>query len=129
MLGPMRGIVALIGLLLIFAGVFGFYDRGSLVAVAERAVVTRWLYAALLFRFVLGATLIWAAPATRWPAFVTVLGGITVAAGVAGVLAGPERLRRLLAWWMDQPHWLLHGWMLVAIALGAALLYAALAVV
>lgn len=129
MLGPMRGIVALIGLLLIFAGVFGFYDRGSLVAVAERAVVTRWLYAALLFRFALGATLIWAAPATRWPAFVMVLGGITVAAGVAGVLAGPERLRRLLAWWMDQPHWLLHGWMLVAIALGAALLYAALAAV
>jgi hypothetical protein len=124
----MHGIVALIGLLLIFAGVLGFYDRQSLVGIAERAVLSRWFYVALAFRLVVGALLIWAGPATRWPGFVQLLGAVTVFAGLAGLAVGQERLGRLLAWWMGGPSWFLHGWMLFAVGLGAALLYAALSV-
>jgi hypothetical protein len=81
---------------------------------------------AFLLRIVLGLLLVAGAWRTRLPAVVLVLGVITLLSGLLAPLLGYHRLRAFAAWWASRPASLIRIWALLALALGLALLYAAL---
>ena len=119
-------IVTLLGLLLGIAGIAviarpdrisGFADR-MLEANAFRAV-------AILGRIILGIILLLAAPDTRLPTFVTILGFLAIIGGVAVAVMKEAWINDLVGWWANQPATILRAWGAVAAILGGVIFYAA----
>lgn len=97
-----------------FRGWLAFFTQGSR------------LYAALLFRIVAGVALVAGAAGTRMPRTVFWLGVLFVVAGISGFFMGVGRLRAMANWWSQRSNGVVRGWALMAVALGAVLVYAAL---
>jgi hypothetical protein len=82
------------------------------------------LYAAGAFRVVLGGALFFAAPSSRAPKVLRILGIIILVAGLFTPLFGVERLHRLIGWWSAQGTVFLRVWAAFALAFGLFLAYA-----
>lgn len=82
------------------------------------------LYVVAAVRIVFGVVLVLAAPASRLPRTLRVLGTIIIVAGLVTPLFGLERTRALLEWWTSQPSWAMRAWASVAVAFGVFLVYA-----
>ena len=120
----MRIIVIAVGLAAIgFAGV-GLVQPGRLIS------LTRGLwqkpaafYVAVALRAVLGIALVTVAPASRFPDVFYVLGLITLAAAIVGLVLGADRLGRFVEWWLARPEPFIRVWALIAVGFGAFLIY------
>jgi hypothetical protein len=82
------------------------------------------LYAAAAFRVALGAALFFAAPASRAPETIRILGIIILVAGLVTPMVGLERLRRIIDWWSMRGPTFTRIWAGVALAFGLLLAYA-----
>jgi hypothetical protein len=82
------------------------------------------LYLAAALRVVLGVALFFAAPTSRAPELILILGVVIVVRGVITPFFGVERLRRLLDRWSARGSAFLRGWAFLALALGLSLAYA-----
>jgi hypothetical protein len=92
-------------------------------------VTTLWsrgwsLWLAVGIRLLLGWSLVQVAAVSRCPMALTVLGWIAIAAAVALVLVGRERVGRLITWGTARPTWLLRAWCVFGLALGAFIVWA-----
>lgn len=79
---------------------------------------------AILTRLVIGAILIYAADATRFPVIIKMLGGISVAAAVVIAVMGRSTLDRMVDWWMAKSDTILRVSAFFAALFGAFLVYA-----
>ena len=75
-------------------------------------------------RVLLGIALVFAAPGSRAPGFIWVLGIVIFVAGLITPVIGLERFRRLTDWWLDRGPWFARVWGAVAFVLGLLLAYA-----
>ena len=117
-------IVAVILSLLIAAlGVLGIVAPGRLVAVGRSVQTPAGLYFAGAFRVLLGLVLFFAAPDSRAPGALRILGVIIVAGGIATPLIGLERSRKLIDWWAKKGSLFLRFWGGVACGFGLWLAY------
>jgi membrane-bound ClpP family serine protease len=81
------------------------------------------IYAAAALRIILGVVLFLAAPTSRAPEVVRILGIIILVAGLITPLFGLERFRRLLDWWSARGPAFMRVWAGFALAFGLLLAY------
>ncbi len=84
------------------------------------------LHVAVALRVAIGVVFIIAAPDTRWPTFVGIVGVVVILAGMALVFIGTQRVERFVVWWLDKPDGVLRSWAVLGGAFGALILLAGL---
>ena len=82
------------------------------------------VYFVTVVRVGFGAILLWAAPNSRAPLTLRVLGIFIIIAGVVTPFFGVERPRGMLEWWAAQGSLLARAWPIVAIGFGLFIAYA-----
>ena len=117
-------VAGLSGLLIIAVGALGVVSPPRLLALVARLQSQRGLYAVAAIRVVFGAAFLMAAAGSRAPAFLQILGVISVIAGVATPFFGVQRFQAVLSWWSLRPAVVLRLWCLVVVLLGAAIVWA-----
>ena len=117
-------VAALSGLLIIAVGTLGVVSPSRLLALVARSQSQRGLYVLAAARIMIGAALFMAAAGSRAPAFLQVLGVMSVVAGVATPFFGVHRFQAVLGWWSLQPAAVLRLWCVVVVLLGAAIVWA-----
>ena len=106
-------------------GAVGLIVPTALLAISRPFLSPVGLYVAAGIRLVLGAALFLAAPTSRAPKTLRILGVAIFIAGLVTPLVGVERARTIVEWWTGQGTALMRVWAGVALALGVFLAYAA----
>lgn len=96
----------------------------TLLGIVRRFQTRAGLYAAAGLRLVLGAALVLAAPTSRAPDVVRILGVLIFASGLVTPWLGLARFRTLLAWWSGRGRGFMRAWAALALVLGLFLAYA-----
>ncbi len=118
-------LVALIICLLTAAvGALGIASPSRLVDMVRSFQTPMGLYFAAALRVVLGVALFFAAPTSRAPDLIRILGVVIIVIGVLTPFFGLERFRRLLDWWSAQGSAFIRAWAVLALAFGLSLAYA-----
>lgn len=94
----MRVVAFTLGTAIAFLGGLGAVAPESLLSVAEVFLTPTGLYLAAALRVVLGAALFMAAPGSRFPRMLRVIGVFILIAGLATPLIGVERARAIVEW-------------------------------
>ena len=76
-------------------------------------------------RLLLGVALLMAAPGSAFPLLFNVFGGLTLVAALVILFSGRERVKAILGWVERIPLLAMRCWLLVGIAFGGFLVYAA----
>ena len=100
----MKNVAFVVALVIAALGAVGILAPSSLVWIAEHSVTAGAFYVIAAVRVALGLVLISAAPGTRMPRTIHVLGYVVLVAGVLTALVGlvdMENARALIAWWMQ----------------------------
>jgi len=105
-------------------GVVGLISPLRLLEIVRQFQSQVGLYAAAALRVVLGLALFLAAPASRLPKILRILGIIILVAGLFTPLIGVERAHRLLSWWSGRGAMFMRVWATFALAFGLFLAYA-----
>ena len=118
-------VLAIAALVLVLAA-WGVVMPDKLITFVVSSMDRPWgIHIAVFVRLVLGAALIAAAPASLFPVTFEVLGVVTILAAVALAIAGQERVRRFLDWWVEQFSPRVNRlWLLFGVAFAAFLVYA-----
>lgn len=122
----MAFVALVLSLLVALLGALGVVAPERLLDVVRRFQTPAGLYAAAAIRLVLGLALLLAAPASRAPEAVRILGVFIVVAGVITPFFGIERFRRLLEWWSALGPGLVRAWAVFALVFGLLLAYTVL---
>jgi hypothetical protein len=94
----MRTAALLVALFVIVAGMVGLVAPDSLMMIAGYVVTPVGLYVVAALRVAVGIVLICAAPLSRVPRTLRVIGTVVIVAGLATPLFGVERARAVLDW-------------------------------
>lgn len=118
-------IVALVLSLSVAAlGALGIVSPERLLGIVRRFQSPGGLYAAAAIRLALGATLWLAAPASRAPETLHIVGFIVFVAGLVTPFFGIERLGRVIDWWSARGLVFMRVWAGFALVFGLLLAYA-----
>jgi hypothetical protein len=104
-------------------GALGVASPDRLLAVVSRFQTPAGIYIATAIRLVLGFALYMAAPASRAPEPMRVVGIVIMVAGLITPLFGLERFRRLLDWWASRSSGFIRIWAVFAMGFGLLLAY------
>lgn len=92
-------LVNIFGALLVLAGVTLIIKPNVIIGFISNNSEKIWLYiTAIVVRIVLGSLLVYVASFSQYPLAITILGWLTIIAGVALALIGWNRFKRLLTW-------------------------------
>ena len=111
-------VVLALSVLVAVVGAVGIVVPASLLAIAGLFVTPVGIYAAAAFRLVLGTAVVVAAPASRTPTTLRVLGAVIIVGGLVTPSIGVERARMFVAWWATQGSAFLRVWVVIALAFG-----------
>jgi hypothetical protein len=118
-------LVAVVGLLMLGIGLAVLVSPAVLRDLLHRFLEYRWVYWVSGLRVLAGAVLVIAAPTTKLPDFILLLGVLLLAAGTSLPFLGKERVDRMAEWWLRLPNGLLRLWGTLATALGGVVAWAA----
>jgi len=104
-------------------GVVGAFSPNTLLAIGREFASPVGLFVAAAIRVVFGGVFILAAPASRAPGAIRLVGLVILVAGVITPFFGVERARAILDWWSAQGALLRHIPPAVALAFGCGLIY------
>ncbi len=104
-------------------GALGMFSPTRLLNIVRHFQNPAGIYAAAALRIILGVALFLAAPTSRAPEVVRILGIIILVAGLITPLFGLERFRRLLDWWSAWGPAFMRVWAGFALAFGLLLAY------
>lgn len=122
----MSYLVALSGLFMLVMSVVAMLGPRKFVAALTRCSVNARFFLVIGIRLLLGIILLFGASQTRFPTFVSVIGGILVAAAVILFLLGRAKVDAMVQWWFYRTSTFMRAWALVGVVLGAVILYASL---
>ena len=117
-------VVVIFGLLMAALGLLGLMAPQRLIGFVRSWQTTTGLYAAAALRLALGAALFLAAPTSRAPDVLQVLGVFVFVVGLATPFFGLERFRKLLEWWSARSPGFVRTWAGVVLGFGLLLVYA-----
>ncbi len=121
-------ISGLLGVFTLLMGVWGVLVPARLADFVIRFGSKSGLWVAAGIRLVFGLALWFAAPASRAPLLLQVLGVLALVAAVVLPFLGVERFKRLIDWWTALSPNAMRFNSLFAVAVGAAILWALLPV-
>ena len=99
----MAYIVSIFGALITLIGLVGIVVPRYFIEVIGNWEAESRFIAAVGIRMVMGVICLSAAPASRMPVVVQVIGIIAIVAAAVALLVGLERLNRLVEWWLGRP--------------------------
>jgi hypothetical protein len=123
----MKGVAFVAGLCIAVVGAVGVLMPSSLVWIAQHFVTPEAFYGLAAVRVAFGLVLVSAAPVSRGPKALRVLGYVIVIAGIATALAGGRGIgpaRASIEWWLRQGPVVIRVTGLPVLALGAFVAYA-----
>lgn len=115
----MRAVVSVVGAVLLGIGFFVLVAPNELRKVMRIFLIRRWLPLASALRIVIGALFVVAAPDTRAPVFILVVGVVLILAGITLPALGAHRTERFAEWWLGRPNAVIRFWALAAMVFGA----------
>ena len=117
-------VVAAIGLCIFLASAYGFTNPARLIQWVNAIWERGWsMYAAVGARLALGVVFVLAAPETKFPLVIQIIGYLAIAAAVLLPIIGKERIARMLAWFSQCPQMLIRLWLIVGMGFGAFIVY------
>ena len=119
----MRTVALSLSFLVVALGTLGIVSPQTLVELVRRFLTPNGLFLAAVIRILFGMVYVFAAPNSRAPEFVRVIGVISIVAGVMTPLLRAEQHRKILAWWVDRGPFVLGVWSALALVLGLVLAY------
>lgn len=114
----MRFLALLVALVVVLVGIVGIVVPDRLLSVGQRVLTTGGLYAIAVLRIGIGLVLWLAAPMSRAPRTLRVLGAVTIVSGLATPLFGVERARAVVDWEATQGTALLRAGAALLLGLG-----------
>lgn len=117
--------VQLVGAVIAAFGIVGVFMPKRFGAIANFWTAPGRVYLGAAIRLAVGAALIWAAPATRFPAVVQVVGWIAVAAGIVTAMIPQPVVARMAGGFSRLKSASIRTIGAVTLGLGALLIYAA----
>ena len=105
-------------------GVWGIVKPASLLAFLSRWQTREGLWAGAAFRLLFGLALWSAAPLSRFPAILQVVGVVVLVAGLAMPFIGLARFKSMVACWLNKPPALIRVWAVATLALGVFFVWA-----
>jgi hypothetical protein len=118
--------VALFGVFVATLGGAGLLSPARLLALVTRAQSQLGLYFIAAFRLLVGAALILAAPPSRAPLYLQVLGGIAVVSGIITPFVGARRFEAVVDWWRARSAGAVRLWSAFVLLFGLSLIWAVL---
>lgn len=117
-------VLALAVALFIFVmGAWGFFAPGSIFAFISGWSSKTGFWLAVLLRLSFGLALWFAAPDTRLPMLLRVLGALAIVSAATLPLVGYKRFKRIIVWWTNQSRFVMRLWSLLALAIGGVVLW------
>lgn len=120
----MRWVASAFGLVMIAIGMIGMAEPALLLEATTFVRTALGLYIVAALRIVFGSVLIGAAPASRMPRTLPILGAFIVLAGIATPFIGVEGVDAIVAWWSAQSALFMRAWAGLAVLFGAFVIYA-----
>ena len=114
----------LVGLFIVAIGLCGLAAPHGLLTAVQSVLTPRGLYLVATLRVAFGVVLVLAAPSSRAPRVLRLLGFIILVAGLTTPFFGIDRARAVLDWWTAQGPAFMRLWAGLAVALGAFVVYA-----
>ncbi len=115
----------LVGALIAAAGLAGVADPSVPLAFARQLQSTGDLYMVAAIRVLMGAALVWAAPGSRMPRTLRVIGVLMIIGGLVSPFFGVARVQELLSWFSSLGPLLMRAGAGIAAALGIFIAYSA----
>ena len=117
-------VLALAVALFIFVmGAWGLFAPGSIFAFISGWSSKSGFWLAVLLRLCFGLALWFAAPDSRLPIVLRVLGAVAVLSAASLPLVGYDRFERVLRWWTGHSPFVMRLWSLLATAIGGVVLW------
>jgi hypothetical protein len=117
-------VLALAVALFVFAmGAWGVFAPGSIFAFISGWSSRTGFWLAVSLRLCFGLALWFAAPDTRLPLVLRLLGALAIVSAASLPVIGFERFERILAWWTGLPPNAMRLWSLVAVGIGGVVLW------
>ena len=123
----MQAFVLVVGITISLLSIVLMVRPAPMLARIDDILSSRWLFLVALLRFLVGAGLIASAPAVGYSGAVTVLGWLFALGGLLLVSVPASLVRRVTTWFTGLAAWQVRLWVLLALALGLFLAFAAIA--
>ena len=118
-------VVLALGAIICLMSLWGFVAPEKLWKMIDDVMEKDWaIHFAVIMRLLLGAALIIAAPQSRFPVVVEVLGWIAIVAAVAILFMGRNRMKKFIAWFQRMTSTMTRVWLVFGFAFGVFLIYA-----
>ena len=105
-------------------GVWGIISPATLLTFLSRWQTREGLWTGAILRLIFGLALWFAAPLSRFPTTLQVVGVISVVAGIAVPFIGLARFKSMVAWWLNKPPSFTRIWAVATLALGVFFVWA-----
>jgi hypothetical protein len=117
-------LATVVGLVIAALGIVGLVSPATYVALGWFWAEPPGLYIVAAVQLVCGLALVRAAPTSRSPVGLGVLGSVALAEAVLLPLLGHGRTRAIAQWWGSQTSWTLRLWAVLEIAIGVLVVLA-----
>lgn len=114
----------LVALFMVAIGILGIVAPDGLLTAVRSMLTPLGLSLVATLRIVIGVILLVAAPSSRAPKVLRVLGVVVVVSGIITPFFGVDRALAILDWWSGQPPAVVRLWAGLAVAFGAFVAYA-----
>ena len=118
--------VILVGLLMLCVGAVIVVSPEFIRSTLPKFIQVKWLTVAAIARVIFGILFIIAAPGTKLPGFIYVVGVLMMLAGIGIPILGLKRIERFASWWLQKPDIFLRLCSLAVVAFGALLVWCGL---
>ena len=123
---PIANLLAMaLGFVIAAIGVLGMAAPLVLLELGRSLQSAGAIYVVATLRVALGAILIWAAPDSRTPRTLRIIGVLIIVAGVVTPFFDVDRSRAMLDWWSTQGSFFTRAWPTMAVIFGLFSAYAA----
>jgi len=121
----MNAAATVIGALVAALGAAGVVEPRLLFGIARYAITPAGLWAAAALRVGIGIVLLLAAPGSRAPRTLRILGWVTIVAGALTALTRVDQALRIVDWWRGQGPIGTRLWPVIGVFFGALIVWAA----